>query len=124
MHRGIYTPDFFMGGQFSTDPRSTYLALEDEKGIIFYIRLSRASRVRIQFSPDDTKEQRRRNLQGLLHGMAFLEAQLGHKGVEEWIFETTNPELKAAAQQVLGFTESTHELVRAIADPMRKLEVV
>lgn len=123
-HQGIYTPDYFMGGKFSTDPRSTYLVLEDVDGEVFYVRISRAARVRIQFSPDTSEPQRSRNLRGLLHGMAFLEAEISRQGVEEWIFDTENPELKKAAEKILGFTESTHEMVRAIADPLRKLEVV
>jgi hypothetical protein len=121
-HRDIYSPHFFMGGKFSLDDRPSYYALEDDQGVIFYIRLSRASRVRIQFAPDSS-EQRSRNMRGLLHGMAFLENVLAQAGCEEWIFDTDNPELKKTAERILGFTESTHELVRAIAEPEKKKEV-
>lgn len=116
-HRGIYTPRDFMSGQLAEDPRSSCYALEDKNGVLFYIRLSRASRVRIQFAPEGTNTQKARVIRGLFHGMTFLENQLAHAGCEEWIFDTDSPRLKRLAEQVLGFTESTHELVKPIANP-------
>jgi len=118
-HRGIYTPFFFMGGKLAEDPRSTCYALEDEKGVVFYIRISRVARVRIQFSPEQDAAQRKRVMAALFHGMSFLESIMGATGVEEWIFDTENPELKNAAERHLGFTPSSHELVRLIVDPRK-----
>lgn len=113
-HRAIFNPGFFLSGHLAEDPRGTCYALEDGKGVLMYIRLSRAARVHIQFGPDTPKL---RVLRGLLHGMAFLETQLAQAGCEEWIFDTTSPSLKNIAKHALGFTESTHELVRGIALP-------
>lgn len=113
-HRGIFAPGFFMSGELSEDPRAQCYALEDDQGVVFYIRLSRVSRVRIQFAPDTQKV---RILRGLFKGMAFLEGQLARVGCDEWIFDTSSPGLKRIATDVLGFTESTHELVRPIASP-------
>lgn len=116
-HRGIFSPGYFMSGKLAEDPRPTCYALEDEDGVVFYIRLSRAARVRIQFAPEGDRRQRVRVARGLIHGMAFLEAGLAQARAEEWIFATESRKLKTLAQQVLGFTESTHEMVRAISRP-------
>lgn len=114
-HRGIFVPADFLSGALATDPRGSCYALEDEQGVVFYLRLSRAARVRIQFAPEANSTQKARVIRGLFHGMAFLESQLAHAGCEEWIFDTDAPHLKRLAERVLGFTESTHELVRPIA---------
>ena len=112
-HKGIFVPADFLSGPLGNDPRATCYALEDEQGVVFYLRLARAARVRIQFAP--SAGQKARVIRGLFHGMAFLESQLQHVGCEEWIFDTDSPNLKRLAERVLGFTESTHELVRPIA---------
>ena len=114
-HRGIFQPADFLSGSLAKDPRATCYALEDEQGVVFYLRLARAARVRIQFAPQASTAQKGRVIRGLFHGMAFLESQLQHVGCEEWIFDTDSPNLKRLAERVLGFTESTHELVRPIA---------
>jgi hypothetical protein len=120
VHRDIFTPQFFLSGVLGGDSRPSCYALEDENGAVFYIRLSRAARVRMQFPPGEDSKQKSRILRGLLHGMAFLETELKKVGCEEWIFDTANPALKKAAERLLGFTESTHELVRLIAHPAEK----
>ncbi len=116
-HRGIFKPWDFMSGILAADPRPTCYALEDSDGVIFYIRISRAARVRMQFAPETSHRQRSRVMQGLLHGMTFLEAGLSEAGVEEWIFDTDSAKLKTLVERLLGFTESTHELVRSISRP-------
>ena len=112
-HRGKFAADDFI------DAGSHILcyALADSQGEVLYIRLSRAARVRIQFGPESSKKERHRAAAGLLHGMAFLEAMLRQIGVEEWIFDTSNPELAAFATTRLGFTASTNELRRPIPPP-------
>jgi hypothetical protein len=119
-HRGIFEPWDFMSGILASDPRPTCYALEDSEGVVFYIRISRAARVRMQFGPENGRKHRGRVMQGLLHGMSFLEAGLSEAGVEEWIFDTDSPKLKLLAERLLGFTESTHELVRSISRPEAK----
>lgn len=111
-HKGIFVPADFLSGPLGNDQRGSCYALEDEQGVVFYLRLSRAARVRIQFAP---KAHKARVMHGLFHGMAFLESQLAQAGCEEWIFDTDSPGLKRLAEKLLGFTESTHELVRLIA---------
>lgn len=123
-HRGIFTAREFMSGRFAVDPRPSCYALEDESGVVFYIKISRVARVRIQFAPEEGRTQRKRVMAGLVKGMAFLENSLARAGCEEWIFDTESPRLKQLAERVLGFTESTHEMVRGIAEPGRQMEVV
>lgn len=117
VHRDIFEPGYFMGGEFALDPRPTCYALEDAEGTVFYVRISRVARVRIQFPPEGGPKTRTRIMAGLLHGMAFLEGMLARAGVEEWIFDTVSPKLKTLAERLLGFTESTHEMVRSIKQP-------
>lgn len=122
-HRGIFAPQHFLSGALAADPRPGCYALEDATGeVVFFIRLSRAARVQIQFPPEADRDSSR-TLRGLLHGMAFLEVELAQAGCEEWIFDTMNPQLKKTAERLLGFTESTHEMVRAISRPGEKREV-
>lgn len=116
-HRGIFEPAFFMSGELAADPRPTCYALEDEQGAVFYIRISRAARVHIQFAPEGDRAQRSRVMRGLLHCMAALENGLAEAGAEEWIFNTESPKLKTLVERAMGFTESTHELVRLISRP-------
>lgn len=115
-HRAIYNPSFFMSGKFNPDSRAACYAIEDADGVIFYIRLSRASRAHIQFPPEDTRK-RGRIARALKYGMVFLEHQLARAGCEEWVFNTETKRLKKYAELGLGFTASTHELVRLIPDP-------
>ena len=121
VHRGIFSPLYFIQGPMGEDDRASCYAIEDEKGVVFYIRLSRATRVRMQFPPDGDHAQKGRIIRGLFKGMAFLENHLAHAGSEEWIFDTQSPNLKNLAERMLGFTESTHELVRGIPNPRKEM---
>jgi len=96
------------------DPRASCYALEDDAGTVFFIRLSRAARVNIQFGQAKTIRERKRTAEALIKGMAFLEVQLSHAGCEQWIFETSDEELARMARERLGFTDSPNELVREI----------
>lgn len=122
-HNGLIDPEFFMGlatdenGETAIDPRPTCCALEDKSGVVFFIRLGRASRVNIQFAPAQSLKSRRRAGLALLKGMAFLEVQLAKAGAEEWIFETEDHELAEMAEKRLGFVQSPNEMVRVIGRP-------
>ncbi|HET6220177.1 MAG TPA: hypothetical protein VFE27_24325 [Acidobacteriaceae bacterium] len=122
-HNGVLDPEFFMGlatdenGEIAPDPRPTCCALEDKTGVVFFIRLSRASRVNIQFAPAQSSKSRRRAAMALLKGIAYLEVQLAKAGAEEWIFETEDRELAEMAKKRLGFVESPNEMVRVIGRP-------
>jgi len=128
MHRFNLTPEHFLGElpDGARDPRPTCYALEDEKGAVFYVRISRAARVTIQFAPDNTRGARVRNANALTEGMALLESILERAGVEEWIFNTRHAPLRELALSRLGFVDSAHELVRAIApaEPAEEEETV
>ena len=119
VHAGLMTPEFFMGRNEdgSADERPTCLVMEDGQGEVFYIRISRAARVNIQFGEAADEEARTRTREALLKGMAYLEATLAKAGVEEWVFETESPGLKALARRRMGFTEGRNLLVRPIDPP-------
>lgn len=125
-HASMFEPDFFMGrevnssGELAPDPRATCYALEDSEGTVFFIRMSRAARVQIQFPPEEKSRERRRIAKGLMKGMAFLEVALSRAGAEEWIFESESPRLRHLAEIALGFAESPHEMVR----PITRLEAL
>jgi hypothetical protein len=122
-HNGLLDPEFFMGlatdenGKIAVDPRPTCCALEDKTGVVFFIRLSRAARVNIQFAPALSAKSRNRAALALMKGMAFLEVQLAKAGAEEWLFETENRELAQMALKRMGFVDSPNEMVRVIARP-------
>ena len=120
-HASILDPDFFMGmrtlenGETVRDPRPNCFALEDDDGVVFFIRLSRAARVHIQFPPARNRvlNPKRTGL-ALLRGMAYLEVGLMRAGAEEWIFQTEDRGLKRYAEKALGFAESPREMIRTI----------
>jgi len=118
-HRMTMFAETFLGQlpDGSPDPRPTCLALEDEKGVVFFVRISRAARVTIQFATDDSRGGRLRNATALTEGMALLESILERAGVEEWIFNTRSARLKELAKSRMGFEESPRELTRSIAPP-------
>lgn len=118
-HREQFTAEFFLG-QFpdgSSDPRPTCYAIEDDNGVVFFVRLARVARAYIQFGPGQDQPQRARNRDALSKGMAFFENYLARAGAEEWIFSTNNPMLRASAKIRLGFEESPDELARKIDPP-------
>jgi hypothetical protein len=128
-HRVTMSPQFFLGerladGIWVPDPRPGCYAIEDEKGIVMFVRLSRAARVHIQFMPMTGMLPRTRTAAALLHGMRFLQVGLARAGAEEWIFSTENPALQALAKMRLGFTMSQHEWVKSIGylDPVQRQE--
>ena len=120
-HASLFDPDYFLGreangeGEMVADPRASCYALEDGQGTVFYIRLSRATRVNIQFPPVANHNQRKRVAMGLMQGMAYLEVALSRAGSEEWIFNSNAPQLRHLAENALSFKPSTNELVRTMA---------
>ena len=124
-HANLLDPEFFMGvalddaGLLSPDPRVTSVALEDKHRTLMYIRLTRASRVHIQFAPPGSRPgsihvERRQMSNALLKGMAFLEVALARAGAMEWIFDSQSNPLRWMAQNRLGFAASPNEMVRLI----------
>lgn len=118
-HRISMNPEFFLGqrlaaGNWVPDPRPGCYAIEDERGVVMFIRLSRAARVHIQFMPMTGMLPRTRTAAALLNGMRFLQVGLARAGAEEWIFSTEDPTLASLARMRLGFTASPHEWVKGI----------
>ena len=121
-HASLFEPDFVLGrevngeGELAADPRATCYAIEDKAGTVFYVRLSRAARVHIQFAPQRERSVTPlRTAKALQRGMAFLEVMLSRAGAAEWIFETQNGQLEKLADTLLGFVLSPNEMVRPIA---------
>lgn len=125
-HAGTMDPEFFMGeaidatGNLAPDPRVTALVLTDGNGAdLMYVRLTRASRVQIQFLPKvrGTREllaQREQMREALMKGMAFLEVGLARAGCTEWIFDSQSPHLRSLVEKKMGFEGSPNEMVRII----------
>lgn len=117
-HAGKFEPEYFMGSEGC-------FALEDHRGVVFFIRLAKAARVRIQFNTEaGGQTQRARVAKALARGMALLEIGLSRSGVEEWVFDTENPDLKKYAVEGLGFKEQSNDLVREIRALEREIEEV
>ena len=130
-HAGILDPEFFMGqaigpsGQLEPDERVSVFAVEDSKRTLFYVRLTRASRVQIQFPPDPPTDggrdkfkalhrHRQQITNALVKGMAFLEVGLERAGAMEWIFDSESDRLRNMVQKRMGFHPSPNEMVRVI----------
>ncbi len=119
-HDGVFEPEFFLGvirgdgGELAPDPRASCYALEDAEGTVFFIRLSRAARVHMQFGKSKSQHDRKRTAQALMRGMAFLEVGLARAGAQEWIFDTEDSKLAEMARAHMGFKDSLNELVREI----------
>lgn len=123
-HANAMTPEIFLGQHEdgSEDSRPTCFVMEDEAGEIFFIRISRAARVYMQFGPAKDGTAAGRNGNALVHGMAYLESMLASAGVEEWVFETKHSGLKRIAKRRMGFTESAGDMIRPIAPPPHTVE--
>lgn len=107
-HAGQFEPEYFMGSEGC-------FALEDAAGVVFFIRLTKVARVRIQFNAEAKgMRQKLRVSQALARGMALLEVGLSRAGTEEWVFDTANPDLRRFALDALGFKDSPDNLVREI----------
>jgi hypothetical protein len=110
-HMGRMTGDYFL----KLVPGEDSWAFEDEHGhVIFYFKTQTACRVSIQFGPSEKPEDRTRNRDALIKGMAWLESQLQQNAFREILFDNDGPMLKAMAKRRLGFRESQTELIRAI----------
>lgn len=117
-HLGRMTPDFFL----KLVPGEDAWAVEDLQGnIVLYFKTQTAVRLSIQFSAGKTKEERRRNMDAMTKGMAWIEGMLRQNHFREIIFDTDGPELKAFAKRRLGFRESSSELLRPVT-PLRTPE--
>lgn len=120
-HKGRMTPDYFL----NLLPGEDAWALEDEQGtVLFYFKTQTAVRVSIQFTGSKTAEEKKRNRNALVKGLAWIETMLRQNHFREMIFDTQGPELERFARRRLGFRKSSSELIHQIcpAIPRRPVE--
>jgi hypothetical protein len=108
-HKGM-TAGFFL----ELLPGEDAWAIEDEQGrVMLYFKTQTACRVSLQFGD----QNRHRNLDVLLRGMAWIESMLRSNRFREILFQTDGPELRNMAKRRMGFRETSGDLVRGIAPP-------
>lgn len=111
-HRGRMDADFFL----NLLPGESAWALEDREGrVVFYFKNTPCIRMSIQFTGDIDLKDKRRNMSGLIRGLAWIEAIFRTSRFREILFDTEGPELKQFAKSRLGFVETRNLLSRIIA---------
>jgi hypothetical protein len=99
-------------------PGESAWALEDQRGqVVFYFKNSPAVRISIQFA----NAGRRRNMLGLIKGLAWIEAIFRGALFREIIFDTEGPDLMDFAKKHLGFRDAANllsRLIRPQVDPV------
>jgi len=85
---------------------------------LFFLRLDKAVRIRIQFRPRpegmDEREHRAIVRQALTRGMAFLDVTLSVRHFREVIFDSVSPLLRAFTIGRLRFTRKPDTLTRML----------
>jgi len=121
-HRDWATPDFFLGkrpedGEAAAGiPGRECFAVEDARGnTVFYVLMTRALRLHVQFGPDETTAQRERNADALREGFGWLERGAAGSGIWEILFSSTNDPLITFAKRRLRFNSSPNELRHKVA---------
>jgi hypothetical protein len=114
-HRDKSSADFYL----NLLPGESSWALEDAVGrVVFYFKNSPVVRMSIQFA----NAGKRKNMVGLIKGLAWIEAIFRHLRFREIVFDVDGPELEAFSKKHLGFTSQPNLLVRAVSageDPPR-----
>lgn len=106
-HRDRVKPEFFLD---SKDGMECF-AVEDAAGVVvFYIKMTRALRLDIQFGPDETREQRERNVDAMREGFNWLRLGAAGSGIHEILFNSTNIPLVNFAERRLAFRKAPDEL--------------
>lgn len=112
-HEGM-TADFFM----KPLPGESSWALEDKLGrVVFYFKNSPVIRMSIQFTAEADLTGKKRNMAGLIRGLAWIEAIFKRSRFREIIFDTEGPELQLFAKRHLGFVDAGKLLSRMIPTP-------
>ena len=106
-HRGRVDPAFFYEDGAGVDS----YCLEDDKGAVFFLRITRTVRLDIQFQAPVSTEVKERTQRGLVHGFAWLKGVLAVRGIREAIFESRVPVLRRFCERRLGFLASSEEMV-------------
>jgi hypothetical protein len=96
-------------------PGESAWALEDKDGrVVFYFKNTPVVRMSIQFTAETGLQGKRRNMAGLIKGLAWIEAIFRASRFREIIFDGDGPELQEFAKSRLGFTDATNLLSRVI----------
>lgn len=102
-HRDWMTADCFM----KPLPGESSWALEDKLGrVVFYFKNTPVIRMTIQFTAEADLSGKKRNMAGLIRGLAWIEAIFKRNRFREIIFDTTAPELELFAKRHLGFVDA------------------
>jgi hypothetical protein len=110
-HRNTVQPEFFA----TQGDGLECFAVEDESDtVVFYIKMTRALRLDIQFGPEETLAQREQNADALRSGFEWLHAGASGAGIHQILFNSTNPPLVNFATRRLGFDRSPEELLRVV----------
>ena len=117
-HRDRMDADHFLKLQ----PGEDAWAIEDEQGrVLFYFKTATAVRLSIQFpSIEEGAEDKARNREGMLKGLAWIEGIFRANRFREILFDTEGIELANFAKRRLGFREATGLLSRPIQPMMRE----
>src|ERR1041384_7980464 len=88
--------------EFVREPKTELMVWEDDKGPVFFFRVSRDIRIDIQFDPTVEKD---RTVEGIKDGLLWLEnnVRADFRGV---VFDSIYRPLIAFAKRRLGFKES------------------
>lgn len=94
-HAGIIKADFWLpaiGEDGKALPGTKRLAVTDEKGVAFYIRVDNVMRVSIQFPPDSERDPERTKM-ALTGSFRVLAANGKRLGYSEMIFDSVSKSL-------------------------------
>lgn len=112
-HRDKVEADFFL----KLLPGESAWALEDAEGrVVFYFKNSPVVRMHIQFTAEADLTGKRKNMAGLIKGLAWIEAIFRVSRFREIIFDVDGPELEEFAKRHLGFRDARNLLSKPITD--------
>jgi hypothetical protein len=113
-HTGIKGEFWIQNEPVKNGDMAERYVLIDPRGEVFFIRLEKAIRIYIQFSPDKSAEAIERNRGALQQGFRWLTAMLAVKSIGEVIFDSKVPALRAFCGRRLGFKQKKDSLTKRI----------
>lgn len=114
-HRDSIKPEFWIQNEpVKTGDMAERYLLIDPRGAVFFIRLEKAIRIYIQFSPDKSAEAIHRNGDALQQGFRWLTAMLAVKSIGEVIFDSKVQALRGFCGRRLGFKQKKDSLTKRI----------